>query len=163
MQYRQKISAITVAAYESILLFAQLINETFTETTDNNFVTEKLRDGASLVQLALNRTFHVPTGNVYITSGGQRYPAVLVRQFDIVSSNFEAVLMFDAMSNQFSTPFPRNFTWFQGYPPKSVPLCGFSGENPACFQRNQTQVLAGSLSTLMMVVLGCVIGLLMCG
>ena len=111
-----------------------------------------------------NRTFHLPTGDVFISSGGERLPDIIVSQFNRTVGNFrvgsptfpnvvlrviskltvnydpswifQPVLLFDAKSISFSFPFGRNFTWQDGQVPLNEPNCGYRKDSILCLVGN---------------------------
>jgi hypothetical protein len=72
-----QVSAITVAAFESVLMFSQVVNESLTLTP-----SEPVSNGRSFAEKFLNQTFVLPTGQIYITPAGERLTDILVFQLD---------------------------------------------------------------------------------
>ncbi|OQV19445.1 hypothetical protein BV898_06436, partial [Hypsibius exemplaris] len=95
----QKVSAIAVSAFETTLMFALIANETVNRPeTDHK---PNLNDGASFAKAFLNRTFVLPTENLYVTSGGERYPDILASQLNSTSGYFEPVSLYNAQWKRF--------------------------------------------------------------
>ena len=83
-----QIAATTSSAYVSVSLIAKVINETIGSLSYSASV-HTLQDGAGIAQRFFNRTFTLPTGDVYFSPTGQRHVDVLVKQYNITTARFE--------------------------------------------------------------------------
>ncbi|OQV19446.1 putative Atrial natriuretic peptide receptor 1 [Hypsibius exemplaris] len=135
----QKVSAIAVSAFETTLMFALIANETVNRPEADH--KPNLNDGASFAKAFLNRTFVLPTENLYVTSGGERYPDILASQLNSTSGYFEPVSLYNAQREALSRPFGRNYSWPKGTPPANEPYCGFTGQNPVCREDTQAAMI----------------------
>ena len=46
-------------------------------------------NGTAIVERLLNRKFNLPTGTVYLSSGGQQYPDMAIKQINPTNQKYE--------------------------------------------------------------------------
>lgn len=73
-----------MAAFETVLMFAEVAQEILNSPADIS-----LKDGSKFAKKFLNRTFHLPTGSLFITAGGERYPDILASQLSTELGTFQ--------------------------------------------------------------------------
>ncbi|OWA53938.1 hypothetical protein BV898_18362 [Hypsibius exemplaris] len=122
----ERLSSTTVAAYESALITAQMFN----------------------------RTFSLPTGEVYIDKNGDRLANMLIRRWNKESAQFETCAVFNAGAAEIVPLQADGISWPGGEPPRNEPLCGYVGLASACTTKNVADgsvvaiVLAALITTL---------------
>ncbi|OQV11497.1 hypothetical protein BV898_14227 [Hypsibius exemplaris] len=124
-QPNERLSQVALAAFESILLASQVIQESIDESGD-------LSDGRQFTRRFWNRTFNLPTGQLYINENGDRFPDIILRQWDAGKAVFETAMLFRSAERQLNVSRPEGVVWQGGTVPLNEPVCGFTGKNPIC-------------------------------
>ena len=83
-----QIAAITASAYVTASLIAKVINESISPLNCSTSLHE-LQDGAGIAHRFSNRTFSLPTGEVYFSPTGQRHVDMLVKQYNFTTGRFD--------------------------------------------------------------------------
>ncbi|OQV11495.1 hypothetical protein BV898_14225 [Hypsibius exemplaris] len=174
----ERLSQVTLAAFESILLASQVIQESIDDSAN-------LSDGKQFTRRFWNRTFILPTGKLYINENGDRFPDIVLRQWNAEEATFEAgqkmalillnfkefnynvYIFLAAESNDLShaerellTARPQGIVWPAGRVPPNEPKCGFTGRKQICLPSSGligSSLLAAALGGL--AIAGLVIGI----
>ncbi|XP_055347762.1 receptor-type guanylate cyclase gcy-28-like [Paramacrobiotus metropolitanus] len=135
-------------AYTSILLYAQVLNETINAGYDP-------RDGSRLAAAMLNRTFTFPAvGSVYIDENGERQNTICLYNFQPELQRFERVRYFDSATRTLRNASDAAVYWGTPHniPPLSEPVCGFTKDRGPCSKLGSS-TLGGIISGIVLVVL----------
>ncbi|XP_029694813.1 atrial natriuretic peptide receptor 1 [Takifugu rubripes] len=118
--------------YDSVMLYAQALNETMTPAGD--------RPPGKLVNDRMwNRIFHGVTGIVHLDEYGDRETEfALWDMTDRDSRNFQTVLVYNSAEEHLTVVPGTTVHWLGGNCPPDVPVCGFKNDNPACLTKTVT-------------------------
>ncbi|VDI25585.1 Hypothetical predicted protein [Mytilus galloprovincialis] len=146
--HNEEVNIFTTAFYDSISVYAQIINETITNGGD-------IRDGLNISKRMKNRVFHGISGKISIDKNGDREPDFQLLDMNMDSGDFVIVAEY---FGSIGTMVFRNDTsihWPSDRgPPKNIPDCGFKGDNPHCKVKvfNSTGLIAGLFVAVFLVV-----------
>ncbi|XP_055348094.1 atrial natriuretic peptide receptor 1-like [Paramacrobiotus metropolitanus] len=121
------------ATYDSIELFAKLMNETQHADPQANRC-----NGSLLAMRMSNRSFNLQTGESYITTDGTRNLDLDIYGYDLIASVMKPLMWYDSVANTLvRKPIFRkdNGGHFQSpliYPPRDEPVCGYNGHLGPC-------------------------------
>lgn len=130
--------------FASLICF-EVLNETYIKTG-------RLLDGQEMAKHFLNRTFHLPTGEMFVNQDGERMCDILGDVLDPESGSFtvstvsktiisnqkfemkpnylshQTTIRYDHKQDRLLSTKPVNMYWpGQKWPPPNEPFCGFLG------------------------------------
>ncbi|OQV14579.1 hypothetical protein BV898_11198 [Hypsibius exemplaris] len=108
----ERISAALVAGYETCLLIAKVLNESWSDGGAD------LRDAKVFAKRFFNRTFELPTGSIYMNENGDRQPDLFVKQLNPETGILEPVLFYVASSKTLQNV--SSFHWRGGQAPSGL-------------------------------------------
>ncbi|XP_055347699.1 receptor-type guanylate cyclase gcy-12-like [Paramacrobiotus metropolitanus] len=117
-------SPLVVAAYTSVLLYFQALQETV--SADGN-----IRDGRTVAQALLNRSFSFsPVGKVFLNEYGERQDSVCLANFQSNIRAFENVARYVSAEGKLMFIANRSVDWgsADNLPPRNMPVCGYGND-----------------------------------
>ncbi|XP_055338631.1 atrial natriuretic peptide receptor 1-like isoform X2 [Paramacrobiotus metropolitanus] len=140
------ISPHPASAYAGILMIAQVINELLVSKS-----FKSLESGREIAKRFWSRAFYTDVGTFYIDQVGERIPTVMVNQLDWNTSQIRTV--FIQNSATLTLEIINEPQWPGVWPPRNVPVCGFRGDSLACAFKGHTDLYAGSIAGIAVVIL----------
>nr|XP_046916710.1 atrial natriuretic peptide receptor 1-like isoform X3 [Dermatophagoides farinae]XP_046916711.1 atrial natriuretic peptide receptor 1-like isoform X3 [Dermatophagoides farinae] len=120
---REEVSTYVTAFHEAVHIYALGLNDTLSEG-------HHVINGTMITRKIWNRTFTGIAGNVTIDSNGDRLVDYTLFDMNPITGDFEAVMIFDSLSQQFFEVEGKKIHWPNNRegPPPDTPPCGFEGE-----------------------------------
>ncbi|OWA51154.1 hypothetical protein BV898_15648 [Hypsibius exemplaris] len=145
-----------IAAYLSVEMFAQVLNESFVK-----YGSSSLTDGRHLAGMFIDKTFDTFVGKIAIDGFGQRTVDFMLSGFDATNTTFTPFLFMNTKTGK--TQVLKDFSWTKGktWPPRNEPKCGFSGDSWDCRTTTNT-LLSGSLTAILIMALLALFALIYC-
>ena len=118
-----QVSTYATAFHEAVYLYALGLNDTIAEGHRNP-------NGTMITRKMWNRTFTGIAGNVTIDANGDRLVDYTLFDMNPVTGDFEAVMIFDSLREEFFELPGKRIYWANNRPgpPPDTPPCGFEGE-----------------------------------
>ncbi|XP_055340370.1 atrial natriuretic peptide receptor 1-like [Paramacrobiotus metropolitanus] len=140
-------------AYASIVMLAQVLNETFSANSQFNF-----RNGTALADLFLNREFETKVMRAAIGEYGNILVNLSLRFTDPETQELRIVLQWDGVKQRYIKV--ANFSWPNG-PPRNRPICGYTGNDPVCASSESKSVVIGATMGALLALFSLIAGLMM--
>ncbi|OQV22822.1 hypothetical protein BV898_03256 [Hypsibius exemplaris] len=126
--------------YNSVELFAALVNETFAYNHDHSVSATRMCDGRKLLDSTLNRTFQFLSGLVDIHADGSRYADLLLFTFDKQLRTMQVAARYNSSTEKYVWSLNQTGANFTIGQVSDVPACGFAGLDGPCQARNDLMV-----------------------
>ncbi|OQV12892.1 hypothetical protein BV898_12814 [Hypsibius exemplaris] len=142
--------------YNSVLLFANLVNQSLNQNDIEgyNLTDKELCSGKRLKALAVNRTFDLPSGPVFIDANGYRHVDFILLTFNNASGSHQRTAYFNYLQQTYVLDRNMTIEWVGQRVPRDVPVCGFSGLDGICMYKGITSTTEAGVATVVGFVCG---------
>ncbi|OQV20658.1 hypothetical protein BV898_05474 [Hypsibius exemplaris] len=135
--------------YNSVSLFANLVNQSLNQNDIEgyNLTDKELCSGKRLKALAVNRTFDLPSGPVFIDANGYRHVDFILLTFNNASGSHQRTAYFNYLQQTYVLDRNVTIEWVGQRVPLDVPVCGFSGLDGICMYQGITSTTEAGVAT----------------
>ncbi|GAV05232.1 hypothetical protein RvY_15398-2 [Ramazzottius varieornatus] len=149
---REQVSDFVLSAYNALLFYAQVLNET-------SRLPQPDYSGEVIAKKSWNRTFTLPSGPVYLDSSGERLWDICVRGLQKSSWDFEPVMRFSTQRRRLIDHRENTIEWPEDYswPPPSSPKTLLSNKEALVWSNQLPVTTAVVLLCVALLVLGMVV------
>jgi hypothetical protein len=122
--------------YNSVQLFATLVNESKSLLKNRNAEASKVCSGRELRSLTNNRLFKLRGGPVYFHPDGSHHSNLVLYTFNQKTKRMQLAATYDSSTKTFTWNFNVTiFEWLKNGPPSDIPVCGFNDSEGPCSQK----------------------------
>ncbi|OQV13600.1 hypothetical protein BV898_12143 [Hypsibius exemplaris] len=143
-----EVNEYSIAAYYSVMALAQVTAEMETAA--------EITNGRTMAARFRNRIFTINDQNVTIGTQGVRIIDYCLKSTSTNSAgSFQAVMRYDVLSQRLRPVEELKIDWRRpgNFPPPSRPMCGFTGDDPACQSIWNTTSIASVVAVLTVMLL----------